>query len=112
MKVMTAGLCSFLLLVVATGAQAHDAADRDGLEEKSLAVDGQTRTYLCHVPRSRDLNAETPLLLVFHGGERGGREMSRLTGFNRLADAQRFIVVYPAGMNHHWERHAKSLDCG
>ena len=99
---MDARVCCLLLLVLATGAQAVNPADRDGLEEKSLTVNAQTRTYLYHVPRSHDLKSEMPLLLVFHGGERGGRKMSRLSHFNRLADAQRFIVVYPVGMNHHW----------
>lgn len=43
-----------------------------------------------------------PLVLVLHGG--GGRAIStqRWTGFNDVADEHGFIVVYPNGVNHHW----------
>jgi len=40
--------------------------------------------------------------LVFHGGGGTGEGMARLTGFDALADREGMIVVYPDGIDHHW----------
>lgn len=43
-----------------------------------------------------------PLLLAMHGG--GGRadRMNKLTGFNRLAEREGFVVCYPEGVDKQW----------
>lgn len=45
-----------------------------------------------------------PLLIVLHGGGGTGEKMEKLTrgGFNTLADREDFIVVYPDGVEKHW----------
>ena len=61
----------------------------------SLDVGGLTRTYLKYVPNG--LPNEAPLVLVLHGSGESGAQIRRETGygFERLADTQRFAVVYP-----------------
>ena len=41
-------------------------------------------------------------MMVFHGGGGEGTGVSRLTKFNQLADKENFIVVYPDGVEKHW----------
>jgi polyhydroxybutyrate depolymerase len=45
-----------------------------------------------------------PLVFLLHGGGGTGEGMGELTmgGFNRLADRESFIVVYPNGIEKHW----------
>ncbi len=45
-----------------------------------------------------------PLVLLLHGGGGTGEGMEKLTlgGFNRLADREGFVVVYPDGIEKHW----------
>jgi len=39
---------------------------------------------------------------VLHGGGGTGYGMPRFTGFNAIADRENFIVVYPDGIEKHW----------
>jgi polyhydroxybutyrate depolymerase len=64
----------------------------------TISVNGLERTYLLHMPRGLDLGQPSPLVLVFHGYS-GNAEAARLiSGFNRIAGEEHFIVVYPNGM--------------
>jgi polyhydroxybutyrate depolymerase len=42
------------------------------------------------------------LLIVLHGGGGTAEGMIRFTGFNQIADANGFIVVYPDGLDKSW----------
>lgn len=77
----------------------------------SIIWDGLERTYLLHIPPSYDRTKSRPLVIVLHGGGGTGRRMERLTlgGFNRLADEECFIVVYPDGIERHWNDGRKEV---
>jgi polyhydroxybutyrate depolymerase len=63
---------------------------------------GRERSYLAYVPAS--LPAHPALVLVLHGSL-GNSEQAREAygfGFDTLADAEGFIVVYPQGYKGHW----------
>jgi polyhydroxybutyrate depolymerase len=64
---------------------------------RRLDVNGTERTYLLHVPPGLSSDSPAPLLFVFHGNKMDGEEMRALTGFDDLADANGFFVVYPVG---------------
>ncbi|HEU5057254.1 MAG TPA: PHB depolymerase family esterase [Kofleriaceae bacterium] len=46
--------------------------------------------------------ARPPLVIVLHHGERSGREVRQLTGFDRVAAREKFVVAYPDGVDRHW----------
>jgi polyhydroxybutyrate depolymerase len=68
----------------------------------SITWDGLTRNYLIHVPPAWDQSSHLPLVLALHGGNGTADDMVRMTrgGFDRLADTEGFIVVYPEGLSH------------
>lgn len=68
----------------------------------SFVWDGIKRTYSVHVPPSSD--KPMPLLIAIHGGGGSGERMEDLAlgGFNTLADREGFVVVYPDGIEKHW----------
>ncbi len=64
--------------------------------------DGLRRSYIVHVGVSCDRKMAAPLAIVLHGGGGTGEGMVKLTGFNAVADKEGFIVVYPDGIDRHW----------
>jgi polyhydroxybutyrate depolymerase len=60
------------------------------------------RTYRIYLPAARA--QPVPLLFVLHGGRGSGATMEQLTrgGFNRIADREGVIVIYPDGIGRNW----------
>ena len=67
------------------------------IRSESIMVDGVERTYMIHVPRSYDGVEPVSLVVVFHGGGGNGRNIQETSDFNKKADDEGFIVVYPQG---------------
>ncbi|MDG2072309.1 MAG: hypothetical protein P8J55_11455 [Pseudomonadales bacterium] len=70
--------------------------------------EGYYRCWYIHVPET--LNSAAPLLVDMHGFGGNPERQRMLTGFDRLADEEKFIVVWPLGMNASWN--AGPLCCG
>ena len=60
--------------------------------------DGRTRTYRLYVPSSLVAGRTAPLLVALHGGLGSSAQFEENSGFNALAEANRFVVVYPDGV--------------
>ena len=69
---------------------------------ESLTHDGRKRTYRLYAPQR--LHEPAPLIFVLHGGGGSGANMELMTrqGFNRMADRDGAIVVYPDGVGGNW----------
>ncbi len=61
-------------------------------------ADGRTRSYRLYVPASLDPSTPAPLLVALHGGLGSSAQFEANSGFDDLAEANRFIVVYPDGI--------------
>jgi polyhydroxybutyrate depolymerase len=68
----------------------------------SVTVGGRERTFLSYAPAGLPPNA--PLLIVLHGSVQDASTMRQFSGyeFERLADAHKFLVVYPDGYEKNW----------
>ncbi len=68
----------------------------------SLVHEGGKRTLRVYLPPGH--SEPLPVVLVLHGGGGSGGGMEWLTrrGFNRIADREGAIVVYPDGIDHGW----------
>jgi polyhydroxybutyrate depolymerase len=64
---------------------------------QSIVVNGVTRYYVVHVPRSYRAGVSTPLLILLHGHGSSTARIERSTGMSRKADKEGFIAVYPVG---------------
>jgi polyhydroxybutyrate depolymerase len=58
---------------------------------------GQKRRFLLYVPKSYDSSRPTPLVITIHGFAQWPAHQAEISRWNKLADEQGFIVVYPAG---------------
>lgn len=93
------GLC-VAMAIAASVMAASPAAVGDLRAQLELA--GKTRTYTIHVPPQRAPAGGFPLVFAFHGGGMQGQAMQKLTQLNKVADRRGFIVVYPDGVDTHW----------
>lgn len=69
---------------------------------ESIICGGLERTYSVHISSYYDQSKPTPLVIVLHGGVGAGQGMPKLTGFNAIADKENFVIVYPDGIEKHW----------
>lgn len=96
--------CLFIFLLEGAVYQsASEAKKKDGNSTASIIHNGLKRTYLIHIPPD-NRSIPMPLVIALHGGGGTGKRMEKLTqgGFNRLSDREGFIVVYPDGLEKHW----------
>jgi polyhydroxybutyrate depolymerase len=68
---------------------------------------GFQRAYRVHVPAGYDGTVQMPLVVVIHGAFDTAAGMEEFSGFSRLADREKFIVLYPEGIGilgylQHW----------
>ena len=64
----------------------------------TVVIAGTTvRSYQLYVPRSLPKRTAVPLLVALHGGLGSGSQFEQNSGFDGLAEANTFIVVYPNG---------------
>ncbi len=93
------------LILASFGYLAHRRASLyPGDARGSITVDGRERTFIFHLPANLSPDTPLPLVIALHGGGGSGFDMERLTegGFNKLADEEHFIVVYPDAVGKHW----------
>lgn len=97
-------MCLAFAMLLSASLDASAAARRGpaDLESGTLSFGGRERSYFYHLP-ANESGSNRPLLIALHGGGKAnGDEYARNTGYNRLADRQGFIVVYPNGINAQW----------
>ncbi|WP_347558825.1 PHB depolymerase family esterase [Robbsia sp. KACC 23696] len=78
-------------------------------EQGELTINDHIRTFLIHVPDRSPPAEGFPLILAFHGGGMQGEGMRRLTHLDQVADTRGFIVVYPNGIDKHWNDGRSSI---
>jgi polyhydroxybutyrate depolymerase len=72
------------------------------IRRQALDVDGMPREFLYYAPP--DLAPGAPLVFVLHGsrGTAAGMRVFTAHAFERIARAEGAIVVYPQGVEEHW----------
>jgi polyhydroxybutyrate depolymerase len=70
----------------------------------SFMHDSLKRTFIIYIPSSYDKTVQLPLVIALHGRGANGASMIILThkGFNKMADNDGFIMVYPDGIELNW----------
>jgi polyhydroxybutyrate depolymerase len=70
--------------------------------ESIAEIDGVMRTMRLYVPTSYDPTQPTPLVINLHGLNADPNQQWALSGMSAKADAEGFIVAYPAGSSNQW----------
>jgi polyhydroxybutyrate depolymerase len=64
----------------------------------TIVSSGQKREYLLYVPRSYDRTKPTPLVISMHAAAMWPAAQMETSQWNKVAERQGFIVVYPSGI--------------
>ena len=72
------------------------------VEQRTLEAAGMAREFLYYAPPG--LGRGAPIVFVLHGsmGSAAGMREATAFGFERIAAAEGAIVVYPQGIEKHW----------
>lgn len=70
--------------------------------QSSMVHDGITRYYRVHLPSGYDPSIAYPLVFNLHGYTSNAMQQEAYSQMNQVADAEKFIVVYPDGVNNSW----------
>ncbi|MFY9948312.1 MAG: PHB depolymerase family esterase [Candidatus Sulfotelmatobacter sp.] len=82
----------------------------DSQEKASAAQDSQekvdvndvSRTYVVHLPQGYNQQQHYPVVILLHGRNQDAADMAGITHFNRLADKDSIIAVYPNAAHGSW----------
>jgi polyhydroxybutyrate depolymerase len=92
--VLVALMCAWPAARSSAGREQARLAPGDA--EIALTHDGRRRSYLVHVPPGAG-SSPLPLVIAFHGGGGNASGFKAYAGLDRVADRERFVVVYPNG---------------
>ncbi len=65
----------------------------------SIISSGEKRNYLIHIPAGYKGDKPVPLVLCFHGTADWPSHKMNISGWDKVADREGFIVVFPEGLN-------------
>ena len=98
-----------VLIVIANFTSKQSIAGAD--KKMSVQVGGVNRSYLLHC--SKDVMKSTekvPLVIVLQGGVHSAKDMITVTNFDKKADKDKSVVVYPIALDNHWNDGRKVQD--
>jgi len=100
-------LALFASLLLATDGAASDHPDgcsraeiaKGSRQDRWIDVGGVRRTFILDVPETIEPRRAVPLILDFHGFGHSAEGVWRVSGFRELGVRERFITVYPQGLD-------------
>jgi polyhydroxybutyrate depolymerase len=95
----------FAIIEVLAGINLISFPANSGLDKRASFIHNDLeRKFQIHIPARYNGSVQLPLVIALHGRGGNGESMILLTrkGFNKLADKEGFIVVYPDGIDQNW----------
>jgi len=68
----------------------------------NLTVDGNARSIIVYLPTGYNNAGKMPLIFVIHGGSGTPEGMINIANFKTIADRDKAVLVYPAGIQKNW----------
>ncbi len=78
-----------------------NAAPKTGVD-RTIEHENRTREYRLYVPSSLDREKPVPLVFALHGGGGNAAREEARVAYNEYAERDGWIVVYPTGVDGHW----------
>jgi polyhydroxybutyrate depolymerase len=101
-KKMILRIISFCLLF-STGCQKLKLAKENSIQKNiNITVSNIARSFIVYIPESSNKTDKLPLVFVLHGGSGSAESMLKLADFRALATKEKFILVYPDGIEKSW----------
>lgn len=68
----------------------------------TLQSGGRSRKYILHVPSGLGAGTALAVVVDLHGAGGNGSQQKGMSGFSALADKEKFLVVFPDGVDGYW----------
>lgn len=68
----------------------------------TLTVDGNARSFIIYLPTGYNNAGKMPLIFAIHGGSGTPEGMINIANFKSIADRDKVVLVYPAGIQNNW----------
>jgi polyhydroxybutyrate depolymerase len=68
----------------------------------NLAIDGKDRSFIVYLPNGYNNSGKMPLIFAIHGGSGTPEGMINIANFKPIAERDKVILVYPAGIQKNW----------
>ena len=78
-----------------------NAASLTGVD-RTIEYSERTREYRLYVPSGLDREKPAPLVFALHGGGGNAARVEGRVAYNEFAERDGWIVVYPNGIDGHW----------
>ena len=88
-------IIAFIVTVLIVAWFTNSNSDDDVGLKQSILHNGISRDYILYIPENLPTNA--PLVVVSHGYTSSAKTMMSYSGMNKVADEEKFLVVYPQG---------------
>lgn len=88
-------IIAFVVTVLIVTWFTNSNSDDDVGLNQSILHNGISRDYILYIPENLPNNA--PLVVVSHGYTSSAKTMMSYSGMNKVADEEKFLVVYPQG---------------
>ena len=88
-------IIAFIVTVLIVAWFTNSNSDDDVGLNQSILHNGISRDYILYIPENLPTNA--PLVVVSHGYTSSAKTMMSYSGMNKVADEEKFLVVYPQG---------------
>ena len=99
---MKKALLALLSIAIAFTALAPAQAQ----DQKVLAildtVDGNARNFIVYLPTGYNNAGKMPMIFAIHGGSGTPEGMINIANFKTIADRDKVVLVYPAGIQNNW----------
>ena len=94
---------TFLLISCKKDNNPNTSADKPS-EQKTvnLTVDGNARSFIVYLPIGYNNAGKMPLIFAIHGGSGTPEGMINIANFKTIADRDKVVLVYPAGIQNNW----------
>jgi polyhydroxybutyrate depolymerase len=63
---------------------------------------GRSRSYVLHAPSGLTAGTPVPVVIDLHGAGGNGKQQQGMSGFASLADKEKFLAVFPDGVDGYW----------
>jgi len=94
----------FVFLLLSSCKKGVDTAPDKPSEQRtiSLTIDGMARSFILYLPAGYNNAGKLPLIFVIHGGSGTPEGMINIANFKPIADRDKVMLVYPAGIQNNW----------
>jgi polyhydroxybutyrate depolymerase len=93
-------LVAAIVLTVAIMSPSRPAVAGDAVPH-TIDMNGVTRSYLLYVPPGQN-GKRLPAFMMMHGSGSTDVQQERYSNFDAFADAHGLVVMYPQGIDKHW----------